>query len=68
LFKKETIAALIRGYEALVTNIVAAPQARISQLDTNTPEEKQQKRADHAKRAEHNRRRFATVEPKAIEL
>jgi hypothetical protein len=68
LFRKETIVNLAGAYEALVTNIVADPHSRISQLDTRTQEEKQQKFAAETKREELNRRRFAAVQPKAIEL
>jgi aspartate racemase len=68
LFKKETIATLARGYEVLVGHIAAAPHTRISQLDTRTQEEKQQILAAQATREELNRRRFAMVQPQAIEL
>ncbi len=68
LFEASTILRFIRSFEALLTNIVVEPGARVSTLETLSEEDKQQLIAVNQNRAESNRKRLASIKRKAVKL
>jgi alpha-ketoglutarate-dependent taurine dioxygenase/acyl carrier protein len=68
LFETPTIRRLIRHFEALLSNIVVDPEARVSALEVLSEGEKQQQILINQKRAETNRKRLANIKREAVKL
>jgi alpha-ketoglutarate-dependent taurine dioxygenase/acyl carrier protein len=68
LFEASTILRLIRRFEALLTNIVAEPDARLSALGILSEEEKRQQSVVNQQRAESNRKRLGSIKRAAVKL
>jgi amino acid adenylation domain-containing protein len=68
LFEEETIVRLHGQFEALLTNVVARPNARLDELETLSEAEKAQQATRRSIREESNYSKFKSVKPKAVIL
>ncbi len=66
LFERETIARLGRNYETLLRNAVARPEARLSELEIYTEEEKRELAAKHDERKRQQRRKLISTQARTI--
>ncbi|HEY6802575.1 MAG TPA: condensation domain-containing protein [Pyrinomonadaceae bacterium] len=68
LFDRETIARMLRGFETLLSSIVAHPDERLSALEIVSETDKQAKLAEQNERADRLRQKFITANPRSLTL
>lgn len=68
LFEEERITRLHNHFEALLSSIVARPNARLDEIDMLSEAEKLQQASSRLSREEHNYNRFKSVKPSAVTL
>ncbi|MBV9622597.1 MAG: hypothetical protein JOZ14_01315, partial [Acidobacteria bacterium] len=68
LFERATVMRLAAQFENLLRHGLSSPDARLSELELLSAEEKQQLKKEASQRKQLQRRKLMSAEPKAVDL